>query len=55
MKKYVVIQQNSLLTSVAQSFNNLEDAKAYADIMSRNVEKLSNGKPMWEYFVFQMV
>lgn len=55
MKKYVVIQQNSLLTSVAQSFNTLEDAKAYADIMSRNVEKLSCGKPMWEYFVFQKV
>ena len=55
MKQYVVIQQNSLITSVAQSFNNLEDAKAYADIMTRNVEKLSNGNPMWNYFVFQMV
>jgi hypothetical protein len=55
MKKYIVIQQNSFLTGVAQSFNNLEDAQEYADIMSRNVETLSSGKPMWNYFVFQMV
>lgn len=55
MKEYVVIQYNDLLTSVSESFDSMDDAVAYCDIMNRNVNKLSNGKPMWEYVVYEKI
>lgn len=55
MKEYVVIQYNDLLTSVSESFDSMDDAVAYCDIMNRNVNKLSSGKPMWTYVVYEKI
>lgn len=52
MKKYIVVKKNSLFTSVDAEFDSLEDATAYRDIMARNVDMLSCGKPAWEYYVY---
>ena len=55
MKKYAVIAHNDLLTSVSHTFDTKQDAFDYAAIMQRNEKTLSCGKPMWEYYVYQLI
>lgn len=55
MKEFIVIRKNDLFAGqVCESFDTLEDAILYRDLMSRNGDKLASGKPMWDYYVFQM-